>query len=84
MADKEKLQKIGALWKSKNGKALSGVIQDGQGNDIRVFILKNGFKQEDKHPDFQVFLGQERQNPNKPASGSKSKSKKDAEEAPFG
>ena len=58
-----KLQKIGALWMgiSQGGKKyLSGAIQDGAGNDIRVVVFPNGFKEDSKHPDFVVYLSQER------------------------
>lgn len=67
----EKLEKIGALWLGKSDKGtnyMSGVIQDSEGNDIRVIVFKNGYKEEDKHPDYVVYLSKERQT-EKPANG---------------
>lgn len=81
---REKLEKIGALWlgTTKKGQGyLSGIVQDAEGNDIRVFILKNGFKQEDKHPDYIVYLSNpfERSEAPKPAE----KPSSDKDEIPF-
>lgn len=56
MSDKK--QSIGALWlrDSQNGtKYMSGVIEiDGVKHSVVVF--KNNYKQEDKHPDYRVYL----------------------------
>lgn len=56
MSDKK--QSIGALWekKTKNGDTLfSGSIEiDGKKTKIAVF--KNGYKKEDKHPDWKIFI----------------------------
>lgn len=50
--------RCGALWKSKSGKALQGVIEpDGKdGKKVRVFIIKNGYKESDNQPDYLIFL----------------------------
>ena len=48
------MEKIGAFWKSKTKKGefcLSGNI-----NGQKVLILKNNRKNQDKQPDFVVFL----------------------------
>jgi hypothetical protein len=74
MAEKEKLVKIGALWigKSQGGVGyMSGVIQDSSGNDIRVIVFKNGYKEEDKHPDYVVYLSKEREQAKKPEANGK-------------
>jgi uncharacterized protein (DUF736 family) len=60
MATKE--AEIGALWlrKSKDGNTtyLSGVI-----NGIPVIVFKNGFKKEDKHPDYRVYKSEPKSTP---------------------
>jgi uncharacterized protein (DUF736 family) len=51
--------KIGALWlKEKNGKKyFSGQVEiNGEKHNIVVF--KNTYKQEEKHPDYNVLLSQ--------------------------
>lgn len=74
-----KLEKLGALWigKSANGVGyMSGEIE-GVG---RVVVFKNGYKQEDKHPDYVVYLSQDRD------TGSSQRNDKQTgdDEPPFG
>ena len=45
-----KEDKIGSLWVNKEKGYMSGTI-----NEERVVIFKNGFKTEDKHPDYIVY-----------------------------
>ena len=50
--------KLGALWQKedKNGNTyFSGTI-----NDIKITVFANGFKTEDKHPDFIIMRAKER------------------------
>lgn len=59
--------KLGALWKSKNGSEnLSGTIN----NDLRIVVIPNRYKTEDRHPDFVVMLAQneKKDGPRKPVS----------------
>ena len=48
MANKE--DRIGSLWVNKEKGYMNGTI-----NGERVIIFKNGFKQEEKHPDYIVY-----------------------------
>ena len=55
------LTKVGAFWlrDSKSGaKFMSGKIEQAlpEGTDLLVF--KNGFKKEDRHPDYEIFIKQ--------------------------
>jgi hypothetical protein len=51
------MEKIGALWikEGKNGKFMSGII-----GGKSVLIFKNSRKNNPKHPDYEVFKGQDR------------------------
>jgi hypothetical protein len=48
---KGELIEIAGLWKSKDGRSLSG----GQGN-ARWIVIPNQFKKDDKHPDYKLFV----------------------------
>lgn len=43
--------KLCALWKSKNGKALTGRL-----GNLKLVVTKNNYKKEDKQPDYVVFV----------------------------
>lgn len=45
-----KEDKIGSLWVNKEKGYMSGTI-----NGERVIIFKNGYKSEEKHPDYIVY-----------------------------
>lgn len=47
--EKDVLVKIGALWQGP--KSLNGSM-----GQARLVVLKNGFKKEDKHPDYIVYV----------------------------
>jgi len=53
-------RKVGALWlrTSKDGKTkyFSGVIDAGIFGEIQISILKNTFKKESNHPDYNILL----------------------------
>lgn len=56
MADKEK--DIGALWEKRTQKGapfFSGTITV-NGETVKFVAFKNGYKKEEKHPDFRLFL----------------------------
>lgn len=57
---KNKLRKVGALWlrsaKNSGNKYMSGVIDMDGDNSIRVVVFKNGYKEEDKHPDYVIYV----------------------------
>ena len=57
------MEKLGALWlrESKKGtKYMAGVVEiDGQKTDVLIF--KNNYKEEDKHPDYLIYLKEEEQ-----------------------
>lgn len=65
MSDDTKRKDIGAFWikTSKAGdKFMSGHIEiNGVKHDVVVF--KNGYKKEDKHPDYKVYLSNDRPAP---------------------
>lgn len=58
---KNKLRKIGALWlrsaKNTGTKYMSGVVDiDDDGNSLRLVVFKNGYKEENKHPDYIIYI----------------------------
>ena len=55
--------KIGALWiNEKNGKKyMSGSVEI-NGQAIRIVVFKNNYKEQDKHPDYNIMLSQPQQN----------------------
>ena len=60
------LVKIGALWigSGKNGKFMSGTIDIDGENTIRVLVFKNGYKEQDKHPDYVIYQPDGENEPN--------------------
>jgi uncharacterized protein (DUF736 family) len=48
---------VGALWKreASDNPHLSGSINI-DGTEHKIFIFKNKFKEEDKHPDYRVYI----------------------------
>lgn len=48
--------KLGALWKGKEGS--KAVLSGSVNSDTRIVILKNEYKQEEKHPDYLIFLAE--------------------------
>jgi hypothetical protein len=55
--EKSKLTKIGALWvgSGKNGKFMSGRIELGEDNEMRILVFKNGYKEKDNQPDYVIY-----------------------------
>lgn len=55
-----KLRKIGALWlrsaKNSGNKYMSGVVEMENDNSIRIVVFKNGYKKEEKHPDYVIYI----------------------------
>ena len=53
---KKKLVPCGAMWKGKQGGQvlLSGVVDLPDGTKLRIKMLRNAFKKEDKHPDYRL------------------------------
>lgn len=51
------LNKIGALWitSGRNGKFMSGRIELNEGEEIRILVFKNDYKEQSKHPDYNIF-----------------------------
>ncbi len=47
--------KLGALW-AGNGKEGSPVLSGQINGDVRIVIFKNGYKTEDKHPDYLLYI----------------------------
>lgn len=52
---KDGLVKIGALWKGKD-KDGQPILSGSMNVETRILVLKNGFKREDKQPDYYVYL----------------------------
>jgi len=61
------LLKLGGLWKTKTGKGLSGQPREDNytrpafelmrsGDPFRVLVFKNDRKEQDNHPDYNMFL----------------------------
>ena len=51
------LNKIGALWigEGRNGKFMSGRIELTEGQEVRILVFKNSYKEESKHPDYVIY-----------------------------
>lgn len=51
------LNRVGALWLSegRNGKFFSGRIELNEGQEVRILVFKNSYKEEDKHPDYIIY-----------------------------
>jgi len=53
------MTKLGALWKNKNGKDMfSGVIEIDD-KKTRIVVFANGFKDDDKKPDYIIYLSED-------------------------
>ncbi len=52
----ENNDQCGALWvkDGQRGKYMSGVIEI-NGEKINIVVFKNGYKKEDKHPDYRIL-----------------------------
>lgn len=58
------LTKIGALWlkTGANGKFMSGTMNLDESNPngmVKVLVFKNNYKEEDRHPDYVVYVPNE-------------------------
>lgn len=51
------LNKIGALWigEGRNGKFMSGRIELVEGQEVRILVFKNSYKEESRHPDYIIY-----------------------------
>lgn len=58
--------KCGALWYGKND-SFSGTISV-NGQDFRVVAFVNQYKEEDKHPDYQIFFAPDNEQEARPAA----------------
>ena len=55
------MEKLGAMWKRLNKKGepyLTGIIEL-KGEKINIIVFKNGYKKEDKHPDYIIYSKEE-------------------------
>lgn len=52
---KSELLELTGLWlkEDKNGNK----IMTGKMNNLNILIMKNKYKEEDKHPDYKMFIG---------------------------
>jgi len=60
------LNRIGALWLSRNrtrqgDRYMSGRITLDDNTEIRLLVFKNGFKENDSHPDYIIYEPEARQ-----------------------
>lgn len=56
----QKEKSIGALWKKESSKGttfLSGELEI-EGKKHRIVVFKNTYKEQEKHPDYRIFLSQ--------------------------
>lgn len=54
------LNRIGALWLSRNrtrqgDRYMTGRLQLDDNTEIRLMVFKNGYKEEDRHPDYIIY-----------------------------
>lgn len=64
---KAQMIKLGALWNPRNGgQVLTGSIN----GDVRIVVMPNRYKKEDKHPDWILYLApnEKKDGPRKPVS----------------
>lgn len=57
-SNREPLTKIGALWlkKGRDGNwFMSGMVDDGHNEPIKLLVFKNGYKEESRHPDYVIY-----------------------------
>lgn len=75
------LKKVGALWLAeKDGKKfMRGTVNESVPAGSKVFIYKNTYKQEEKHPDYTVHIAVDDQ----PAPQEHSQAPPDDQEVPF-
>lgn len=54
---------IGALWIKKNNKGefFTGKIKDNNGEEIKIVIFKNNYKNKDTQPDYTILKAKEKQ-----------------------
>jgi hypothetical protein len=51
------LNRIGALWigEGKKGKFMSGRIELSENQEVRILVFKNGYKENNSHPDYIIY-----------------------------
>ena len=60
---KEKEKSVGGVWvrTSQGGKDFLGIQVTIDGVKHNLIAFRNGFKKEDKHPDYQIYVSRPRQ-----------------------
>lgn len=55
------MEKLGALWlkDGKKGKYMSGVVEI-NGVKTNILVFKNDHKESDKHPDYNIYLSEDK------------------------
>lgn len=58
-------KKIGALWlkEGKNGKYMSGTIQEDVPAGAKLLVFKNTYKKDEKHPDYTINVADDERQP---------------------
>lgn len=53
----EKQKSIGALWSKTSGRGdyFTGQIELADGSKLKIVVFRNGYKTEDKHPDWRIY-----------------------------
>ncbi len=56
----ERKKSIGGIWKktTKKGDIMLSMRVEIDGKQVELIAFKNGFKKEDKHPDFQIYMSE--------------------------
>lgn len=51
------LNRVGALWigEGRNGKFMSGRIELSEGQEVKILVFKNNYKDQSKHPDYIIY-----------------------------
>ena len=70
-------ESIGSLWinKSKKTTFMSGVIEDSEGNQTRIVVFKNSYKEKENQPDYRILKARENEE--------KEESEETADDLPF-
>ena len=52
----DKFKKVGALWRNRSGKGLSGSLSETLPEGTRVIVFESTSKLKPTSPDFQIFI----------------------------
>lgn len=80
------LNRIGALWLSRNrtrqgDRYMTGRLQLDDNTEIRLMVFKNGYKEEERHPDYIIYEPESQQDTAARDTQAKGKGKADYDDS---